>query len=119
MQTTRKPWKLLLSSAVILTLLAGCGNSNEGAANNSTGEVTVNKEGFPIVTEPVTLTLMAPDVGIQNWENMPVLQQMQEKTGITLEYKNAPKDSFETKKNLVFASGDYPDIFYAAGLTTA
>ncbi|WP_339220401.1 extracellular solute-binding protein [Paenibacillus sp. FSL H8-0332] len=119
MQITRKPWKILLSSAVILGLLAGCGSSNEGTANKSTGEATVNKEGFPIVSEPVTLTLMAPDVGIQNWENMPVLQQMKEKTGITMEYKNAPKDSFETKKNLVFASGDYPDIFYAAGLTTA
>lgn len=123
MQSTRKPWKLLVSSALILALLAGCGsgNSNEGAANNNAAktDAAVNKEGFPIVNEPITLTMMAPDVGIQNWENMPVLQQMQEMTGITLEYQNAPKDSFDTKKNLVFASGNYPDIFYAAGLTTA
>ena len=101
------------------TLLAGCSNADKGAGDNNTGAVAVNKEGFPIVNESVTLTLMAPDVGIQNWENMKVLQQMQEKTGIKLEYRNAPKDSFETKKNLVLASGDYPDILYAAGLTTA
>lgn len=123
MQSTRKPWKLLASSALILALLAGCGsgNSNEGAANNNAAktDAAVNKEGFPIVNEPIKLTMMAPDVGIQNWENMPVLQQMQEMTGITMEYQNAPKDSFDTKKNLVFASGNYPDIFYAAGLTTA
>ncbi|ASA24211.1 extracellular solute-binding protein [Paenibacillus donghaensis] len=120
MQTKSKTWKMMLAGVMGLTLLAGCGNSNNAdTSGEGTGGVTVSKEGFPIVDKPVTLKMMAPDVGIQNWENMAVLQQMQEKTGITLEYQNAPKDSFETKKNLVFASGDYPDIFYAAGLTTA
>ncbi len=65
MQTTRKPWKLLLSLALVLTLLAGCSNADKGAGDNSTGAVAVNKEGFPIVNELVTLTLMAPDVGFR------------------------------------------------------
>ncbi|KAF9117632.1 hypothetical protein BGX30_005284 [Mortierella sp. GBA39] len=50
---------------------------------------------------------------------MPVLQEMEKLTGIHLEYQLSPIDSFETKKNLVFASGDLPDIFYAADLKPA
>ena len=75
---------------------------------NKVNGTAVNKEGFPIMNEPITLTMMAPDVGVQNWKDMIV--EMEEKTGISFRYLNAPKDSFDTKKNLVFASGDYPDV---------
>ncbi|MRN54340.1 extracellular solute-binding protein [Paenibacillus monticola] len=120
MHTRSKPWKLMLTGAISLTLLAGCGTSNNAETNGaSSGDVVVSKEDFPIVSKPVTLSLMAPDVGIQNWEDMAVLQQMEKKTGISFKYLNVPKDSFDTKKNLVFASGEYPDVFYASGLTTA
>ncbi|UVI29013.1 extracellular solute-binding protein [Paenibacillus spongiae] len=118
MQQRRKGLALLVSATMLVGLLAGCGSSN----NNKEGEnaaAEVNKEGFPIVNEKISLTMMAPDVGLQNWNNMAVLQQMAEKSNIKMEFQNAPKDSFETKKNLVFASGEYPDVFYAAGLTPA
>lgn len=124
MQKSKKSWVMLLAAAMLITLLSGCGgsgNKNEqgSAAGGNSAASTVSKDGFPIVPEPITLTMMAPDVGLQNWENMAVLQEMEKLTNIHFEFKNAPKDSFETKKNLVFASGDYPDVFYAAGLTTA
>ena len=113
-------WKTAVAGGLTLSLLAGCGSGNSGGADGGAAEgIEISKEGFPIASEPITLTLMAPDVGIQNWENMLVLQEMEELTGIKMSYLNAPKDSFDTKKNLVFASQDYPDIFYAAGLTTA
>lgn len=124
MQKSKKSWVMLLAAAMLITLLSGCGgsgNKNEqgSTAGGSSAASTVSKDGFPIVPEPITLTMMAPDVGLQNWENMAVLQEMEKLTNIRFEFKNAPKDSFETKKNLVFASGDYPDVFYAAGLTPA
>lgn len=121
MKMTSKTWKLVLTGMTALSLLAGCGSAGDtnSAGTKSTEAAAVNKEGFPIMNEPITLTMMAPDVGVQNWKDMIVLQQMEEKTGISFRYLNAPKDSFDTKKNLVFASGDYPDVFYAAGLTAA
>ncbi|MBB6734016.1 extracellular solute-binding protein [Cohnella zeiphila] len=124
MNKMKKSGALLLSAAMSVALLAGCGSSgnDEAKGANGSGSGTadnVAKEGFPIVKEPLTLTLTAPDVGIQNWDNMKVLQEMEKLTGIHLKIQNAPKESFETKKNLIFASGNYPDIFYAAGLTTA
>lgn len=126
MQKSKKSWVMLLAAAMLITLLSGCGgsgNKNE-SGSPATGadtptESAVSKDGFPIVQEPITLTMMAPDVGLQNWENMALFEEMEKLTNIHFEFKNAPKDSFETKKNLVFASGDYPDVFYAAGLTPA
>lgn len=113
MQKMKKTWALLLSLTMVFSLIAGCGKSDGVSANGGNAEI-VNQTGFPIVKEPITLTIMGKDVGIQNWDKMPALQEMEKMTGIKLEYRNAPMDSFDTKKNLVFASGDYPDIFYGA-----
>ncbi|RRJ67066.1 ABC transporter substrate-binding protein [Paenibacillus oralis] len=121
MQKKRKGWLLLLLAAMFVSLLSGCGGSGNAKKEEGSGnaENSVSKDGFPIVQEPITLTMMAPDVGLQNWKDMAVLQEMEKLTNIHFVYNNAPKDSFDTKKNLVFASGEYPDVFYAAGLTPA
>ncbi|MBW7453109.1 extracellular solute-binding protein [Paenibacillus sepulcri] len=118
MRAFKKSTILIVTAALIITL-AGCSSSDSETGGASQESELVHKEGFPIVDDPLTLTMMAPDVGIQNWKDMPVIQEMEKLTNIRLEFQNAPKDSFETKKNLVFASGEYPDIFFAAGLTPA
>ncbi|MCU6711448.1 extracellular solute-binding protein [Paenibacillus sp. J5C_2022] len=134
----RKASSMLLCFVMIIAMLAACGSPNdekkdseaskppaseapkgddkEGESGEAGG---VSKEGFPIVKEAVTLTMMAPDVGVADWKEMPVLQEMEKLTGIKLEFRNAPQDSFETKKNLVYASGDLPDILFAADIKPA
>ncbi|MBO7743754.1 extracellular solute-binding protein [Paenibacillus sp. MWE-103] len=120
MKTGRKKLNLLLAGTMLAGALAGCSSAEKETENKpSAAADNVNKEGFPVVKEPLTLTMMGPDVGIQNWDKMPLFQEMEKKTGIHMTFQNAPKDAFETKKNLVFVSGTYPDIFYAAGLTPA
>ncbi|MFC4808572.1 extracellular solute-binding protein [Paenibacillus sp. GCM10023250] len=120
MKTGRKKWNLLLAGTMLAGALAGCSSAGKEAENKPGAAAdNVNKEGFPVVNEPLTLTMMGPDVGIQNWDKMPLFQEMEKQTGIHMTFQNAPKDAFETKKNLVFVSGTYPDIFYAAGLTPA
>src|SRR5699024_9384403 len=46
---------------------------------------------------------------------MPTLQEYEDKTNITFDYKTSPMDDFGTKLNLAFASEDLPDIIFAAG----
>lgn len=113
---------LVLASALVL---AACGNGNsddtDTGSNDSTDDgvaqdVEVNVEGFPIVDEGITLSLMAPGVG-NPWEDMVTMQEYSEMTGIELEYSTPPIDDFETRFNLAFASGDLPDIIYAPGNT--
>ncbi|MGG1634973.1 extracellular solute-binding protein [Paenibacillus sp. FSL K6-3182] len=128
MKKLKKASSLLLSITLLASVLAACGSPNEGKSNNgSTGSKGstsveasgVSKDGFPIVKEPITLKMMSQDVGVADWNQMPVLQEMEKLTGIKLQFQNAPLDSFATKKNLVFASGDLPDMFYAADLKPA
>src|SRR5699024_7043477 len=75
----------------------------------------VNKEGFPIVDEEITLTMMAPGTGIEEWEDMEVLQDYAEKTNIHFEFDTPPVDDFGTNLNLAFSSGDIADIIFGAG----
>ncbi|MFC5652338.1 extracellular solute-binding protein [Paenibacillus solisilvae] len=120
----KAPVHKIMASALGITLLAAplaaCGKADNTADKGpSNTAASVNKEGMPIVAEPVTLTMMAPDSGEAKWDTMPVIQEMQKLTNIKLTFQNSPIDSFETKKNLVFASGTLPDIFYAADLKPA
>ncbi|CAM4032622.1 extracellular solute-binding protein [Paenibacillus alkaliterrae] len=126
MKKLRKTSAWLLCLTLLVSLLAACGSSNDEGAAGGTNATDVSKtaedvkkEGFPIVSEPLTLTMMSQDAGVADWNKMPVLQEMEKLTGIKLEYQNSPIDSFATKKNLVFASGNLPDIFYAADLKPA
>lgn len=112
--------KLLGMAGVALcsTLVLGaCGNSSDEGTGEKK-EVAINHDSqFPIIKEgeELTLNIMAPGVGMAEWEDMPTLQDYQEKTGIKLTYTTPPSADFSTKLNLAFASGDLPDIVYGAG----
>ncbi|WP_127547943.1 extracellular solute-binding protein [Paenibacillus amylolyticus] len=118
MKKLRKASSITLCLTLFATLLAACGSTNEDGGTTSKVE-GVKKEGFPIVDKTLTLKVMSQDAGVADWSTMPVLQEMEKLSGIKLEYQLSPIDSFETKKNLVFASGDLPDMFYAADLKPA
>ena len=73
----KKGIAILLAAIMALTLLSGCGsaaNKGDGGTEKNTNTAAINKEGYPIVNEPLTLSIMAPDMGIQNWKDMPVMQ---------------------------------------------
>lgn len=109
---------IALCLALSASLVSACGSNNSSnqspAANNANSDV--KKEGFPIVDQPLTLSMMSQDAGLADWNDMPVLKEMEKLTGIKFTYQLTPIDSFATKKNLVFASGDLPDVFFAADL---
>ncbi|WP_130858710.1 extracellular solute-binding protein [Gracilibacillus phocaeensis] len=114
----RKYLIFTLISVLCIGLLAACGgdSSDEGSELASTDEtVEINEEGFPIVDEEITLSLMAPGTGLEDWEDMETLQEYAEMTNINLSYDTPPVSDFPTKLNLAFASGDIADIIYAAG----
>ena len=100
-------------SALIVLALAGCGSASNKTA--SSGDAKVATSGFPIVEEPLTMSLMAPSVGAANWNDMATLKDYAKKTNIKLKFNTPPSSDFSTKLNLAFASQDLPDIIYAAG----
>lgn len=100
----KKLARFMLSSSLILALLMGCVAS---------AEVTVNKTGFPIVSEPITMTVLFPRLAVHgDFDEMWFVKKIEELTNIHLEFVAVDSEGFAEKKNLVLASGDYPDLFF-------
>ncbi|MDR2833622.1 MAG: extracellular solute-binding protein [Streptococcaceae bacterium] len=111
------------ASALLLTLfLAGCSNNDK--AQENAGEVLknasdVSKTGFPIVKEPLKLTMFAPASGENDFSKMAMLNEYGNMSGITFDFTTPPVDDVATKLNLSFASGDAPGVIFAAKISNA
>lgn len=107
----RKAWILLgiIISLPLVSLSAG-GDSDE----EERPSLVVNSAGiFPIVDERVTMTAFIPISSlVDDWQDNDFVRYLEEKTNVFLELETAP-DGAEAmqKRNLLLASGDYPEIF--------
>ncbi|MEG7531889.1 MAG: extracellular solute-binding protein, partial [Hungatella sp.] len=69
--------------------------------------------GYPIVKEPITLKVMLAirDVdSLVDINDMPAIQALEQETGIHVEWEVIKGSDWNTKLNLAFASGEYPDV---------
>lgn len=126
----RKVLAAIIAMSMLMTSLTGCGSSAAGNAqeggSTSAGESaqagdsvqaeaseSFNKEGYPIVNEPLTLNVMFAIRDVDSMiepNDMKVVQDLEAKTGIHIEWEMIKGTDWETKLNLMFASGEYPDI---------
>ena len=75
-----------------------------------------DQQTYPIVDEPITLKIMfgiRDNDSLMDPSDMPVVQALEEKTGINLEWDVVKGSDWSTKLNLMFVSDDYPDIIIA------
>ena len=73
-----------------------------------------NPTGYPIVKEAISLTTLVKKRSYHgNFEEMPTIQRWEDKAGINLEIQEVPRSQWGEKLNLLFASGDFPDISMA------
>lgn len=131
MKKLQKAMALSLTMAMTAGMLAGCGSAEEsaGASSAATGGNNANvaassseskteeKSMFnepgtlPIVNEPITLTVFAPSEGDYSWEDNAQVKEIEEATGIKLEWVTcASSEKVQDKLSVLFASGDVPDI---------
>ena len=107
----QKAWILIgiIISLPLVSLSAG-GDSDE----EERPSLVVNSAGiFPIVDEKVTMTAFIPTSSlVDDWQDNDFVRYLEEKTNVFLELETAP-DGAEAmqKRNLLLASGDYPEIF--------
>lgn len=110
--------KRLLSILLVLAMvmsLFGCGG--EGASNkkeSKISEIDFNETGYPIVNEPITLTVgvMADSSYQAAWDDLDWVAQIEEASGIDIEfvvYENS--DAVE----YMFAGQEFPDITWDVG----
>lgn len=118
---------LLMFMSIILAgslVLAGCSKEqNNGQGRNrgsgsETQEVSFNKEGLPIVDEPITLRVVSPKAPLApDYSEMEIFKRLENDTNVIIEWENIPDSDYAEKKNLLLASGDLPDAFYGAGFS--
>ena len=94
MRKFKRVLTLATATAIAVTSFVGCssnGGSNGAAVEQSS--VNVNLDGYPIVDEPVTISAFAfGEPGGGDWEDYPVFKEIEEKTGITIDFQTVSGD---------------------------
>ena len=138
----KRALKTLLCGLMASLLLAGCTKTggSSGSSSSSTenapestvsqtseaaeGETTYDENGvspegtFPIVEEPITLTVMFPSqTAIPDIAENSFTKEYEELTGIHIEWQEVPSDSLADRVNISLSSGDMPDIYLSCGVS--
>lgn len=72
----------------------------------------LNEEGYPIVTEPLTITAFQYQLENQqmDFENLWFFTELEKKTGIHVDFEPVKDGDWRTKLNLMFTDAKLPDV---------
>ena len=105
--------RLWILSFIFIAFSAPAVFANGGADDEGGTGPAVNPPGiFPIVDERITMTAFVPSgAEVDDWQDNDFIRYLEDKTNIYLELETAAGTEALQKRNLLLASGDYPEIF--------
>lgn len=109
-QITRQIIAVAMTGAIVIGSIA-CGSGTEIGAGNSKEESTEQSNSVEEVSVEwfSSVTGWGPSGWTSGVETSPLMDEIRERTGITLEIEQPPTDA-DTKLGLMIASGDLPDL---------
>lgn len=123
----RKVVALMLVSAMVAGMLAGCGSdsgSSKGGSSTETGSAAEASSSGETADDaddksPITFEYFNADGKNGNWDN-PVAKAITEATGVTLDVSYPVASQGDAKEDvaLMIANDEYPDMIYAKGAAT-
>lgn len=123
----RKVVSLMLVSAMVAGMLAGCGSdsgSSKGGSSTETGSAAEASSSGETADDaddksPITFEYFNADGKNGNWDN-PVAKAITETTGVTLDVSYPVASQGDAKEDvaLMIANDEYPDMIYAKGSAT-
>ena len=120
----RKVVSLMLVSAMVAGMLAGCGSdsgSSKGGSSTETGSAAEESSSGETADDksPITFEYFNADGKNGNWDN-PVAKAITEATGVTLDVSYPVASQGDAKEDiaLMIANDEYPDMIYAKGSAT-
>lgn len=120
----KQSWVGMISLLLAITLVlsacsGGSSTSGEGASNTEANEDLFNPVGqYPIVKEQMKIKMFAPQfASIENMETNAFTKWAEEKTNIKIEWDLVPDNALNDRKQLMLASGDYPEVILHGNLT--
>lgn len=89
-------------------LLAGCSGGDSNASNLA----KFNETGLPIVDKPIKLTIAGTydERTGTNYNELETIKAINEGTNVEVQWNLTPGTDWTTKRNLIIASGDLPDV---------
>lgn len=120
----RKVVSLMLVSAMVAGMLAGCGSdsgSSKGGSSTETGSAAEASSSGETADDksPITFEYFNADGKNGNWDN-PVAKAITEATGVTLDVSYPVASQGDAKEDvaLMIANDEYPNMIYAKGSAT-
>ena len=110
-----------LISASLCVILAGtvmsCGKDKQAAIEGGDySGYDYHETGYPIVDKPLTLKVVAKRNALHgDWDQTYWGKYAEEKTGIKLDIEYIDKSAWNQKIQLMFASGNLPDVIIGGG----
>lgn len=84
------------------------------------GAQGVAAEGPPRLAEPLTLRLMGSRSPLQGeWEDLRLFTHLAAETQLSFTFDTPVDEAYEERKNLAFASGALPDLFFGGRLSSS
>ena len=109
MKTGKFVFICVMLTCLVFPLFAG---GQQSGAASGLSEIGFNAAGYPIVSKPYTFSVSVNKRAFHGvFANMEVSQNMEKKTGVTINWIEVPEASFRERTNLMLASGDLPDVF--------
>ena len=116
----KKAISALLAIAMLLTACSSTSSTSSGtgeasSSSSSSGETSTESSAS---SEPLTLHAFQYVVENQqvDFPTMWFYQELEEKTGVHVEWEQVKDGDWDTRLNLMFASGDYPDVIMRGSL---
>ncbi len=117
----------LLLSVIITVTSCSAQESSSGTTTESDQSATIQEgvaeengvkfytDQYPVVDEPITITIATNQsaLTVVDFNDMPVVQKLEELTGIHVEWDVSAMDAYAQRKAVVFAGNDLPDGVFA------
>lgn len=113
----RKAWRITAGTALVaVMLISACSSNNGGDADQSSNGAN---DRDTAVQEPVKLTAFINQSPNLSTLDNPFTKQVEEITNVDLEFIVGLPNDNNDKRNVLMASGDYPEVFLSGNFTPA
>ncbi|MGE7921755.1 extracellular solute-binding protein [Viridibacillus arvi] len=107
-----------VAATLLLTagILGACSNE-EGTTEKSANADKVNATGMPIVDEKIQVDgFAAKFFASQDWNKLMLWEEYEKISNIEVNWNTVQTEGLVEKRNLMLASGDYPEFFFASAV---
>ncbi|PUB15185.1 extracellular solute-binding protein [Paenisporosarcina sp. OV554] len=103
------------ASLLLTASILGACSEEEGAVKKSVNAGNVKATGMPIVEENIQVDgFAAKFFASQDWNKLMLWEEYEKLTNVEVNWKTTQIEGLVEKRNLMLASGDYPELFFAS-----